>query len=118
MARCSSIELYIVFAGVIWNGISGFGGCGFKLFEGLGLLSVWGCSGPGFFRPWNRLGLRGACFVSWGFPKIRGTILGVPILRTIVYWGLYWGPPFLGKNNLGLLRIWCSDRVLVVLLGH
>ena len=21
----------------------------------------------------------------WGFPKIRGTILGVPIIRTIVY---------------------------------
>ena len=29
---------------------------------------------------------------TWGFPKIRGTILGVPIIRTIVYWGLYWGP--------------------------
>ena len=29
---------------------------------------------------------------KWGFPKIRGTILGVPIIRTIVYWGLYWGP--------------------------
>ena len=28
---------------------------------------------------------------AWGFPKIRGTILGVPIIRTIVtivYWGL------------------------------
>ena len=25
----------------------------------------------------------------WGFPTIRGTILGVPIIRTIVYWGLY-----------------------------
>ena len=23
----------------------------------------------------------------WGFPKIRCTILGVPIIRTIVYWG-------------------------------
>ena len=29
---------------------------------------------------------------SWGFPKIRSTILGVPIIRTIVFWGLYWGP--------------------------
>ena len=28
----------------------------------------------------------------WGFLKIRGTILGVPIKRTIVFWGLYWGP--------------------------
>ena len=29
-----------------------------------------------------------------GFPKNRGTILGVPIIRIIVVWGLYWGPPF------------------------
>ena len=30
----------------------------------------------------------------WGFPKIRGTLLlGVPIIRTILFWGLYWGPP-------------------------
>ena len=33
----------------------------------------------------------------WGFPKIRGTILGVPIRRTIVFWGLYWGPPYFEK---------------------
>ena len=30
----------------------------------------------------------------WGFPKIRGTILGVPIIRTIVFGGLYWVPLF------------------------
>ena len=30
----------------------------------------------------------------WG--KIRGTLLGVPIRRTIVFGGLYWGPPILG----------------------
>ena len=39
----------------------------------------------------------------WWFPKIRGTCLGVPIIRTIVYWGLYWGTRILGnyhtKNN-------------------
>ena len=29
---------------------------------------------------------------TWGFPKIRVPFLGVPIIRTIVYWGLYWGP--------------------------
>ena len=23
----------------------------------------------------------------WGFPKITGTFLGVPIIRTIIYWG-------------------------------
>ena len=37
----------------------------------------------------------------WGFPKIRGTILGVPIIRTIVYWGLSWGPPNCGKLPYG-----------------
>ena len=37
-----------------------------------------------------------------GFPKIRGTILGVPIIRTIVFWGLYWGPPI--KGNYHVLR--------------
>ena len=26
------------------------------------------------------------------FPKIRGTFLGVPRIRIIVYWGLYWSP--------------------------
>ena len=29
-----------------------------------------------------------------GFPKLRGTLLGVPIIRIIVCWGLYWGPLF------------------------
>ena len=29
-----------------------------------------------------------------GFPEIRGTLLGVPIIRTIVFWGLYWVPFF------------------------
>ena len=32
-------------------------------------------------------------FRVWGFPKIRGTFLGVPIIRTIVFGSLYWGPP-------------------------
>ena len=38
----------------------------------------------------------------WGFPKIRGTFLGVPIIRTIVYWGLYWVPPILGNYHIKL----------------
>ena len=37
-----------------------------------------------------------------GFPKIRGTFLGVPIIRTIVFWGLYWGPLILGNYHVGL----------------
>ena len=29
----------------------------------------------------------------WVFSKIRGVpFLGVPIIRAIVFWGLYWGP--------------------------
>ena len=36
----------------------------------------------------------------WEFPKTRGTILGVPIIRIIVYWGLYWGPPILGNYQI------------------
>ena len=31
-----------------------------------------------------------------GFPKIRDNFLGVPIIRTIIYWGLYWGTLILG----------------------
>ena len=38
----------------------------------------------------------------WGLPKIRGTILVVPIIRTIVYWGLYWGPLILGSYHIGV----------------
>ena len=38
---------------------------------------------------------------KWGFPKIRGTFLGFPIIRTIVFWGLYWGPLILGNYQIG-----------------
>ena len=41
----------------------------------------------------SRLLLDDRLILIWGFPKIRGTILGVPIIRTIVFWGLYWGSP-------------------------
>ena len=29
-----------------------------------------------------------------------GPFLGVPIIRTIVFWGLYWGPLFLGNYHI------------------
>ena len=32
-----------------------------------------------------------------GFPKIRGTFLGVPIIRIVIYWGSMLGSPYLGK---------------------
>ena len=31
---------------------------------------------------------------------MRGTCLGVPIIRTIVFWGLYWGPFILGNYHV------------------
>ena len=27
----------------------------------------------------------------WRFPEFRGAILEVPIIRIILFWGLYWG---------------------------
>ena len=36
----------------------------------------------------------------WGFPKIRGTFSGVPIIRNIVFWGLSGGPPILGNYHM------------------
>ena len=36
----------------------------------------------------------------WGFPKIRGTFLGITIKRIIVFWGLCWGPPIYGNYHM------------------
>ena len=33
-------------------------------------------------------------------PKIRGTFLGIPIIRTMVFWGLYWGTSILGSYHM------------------
>ena len=33
-------------------------------------------------------------------PKLGGTIIGVHIIRTIVFWGLYWGPLILGNYHM------------------
>ena len=40
----------------------------------------------------------------WAFPKIRDTLLGGPLIRIIVYCGLYWGPPILGNYHMGICR--------------
>ena len=37
-----------------------------------------------------------------GFPKIRDTFLGIPIIRTVVFWGLYWGSPIYGNYHVAL----------------
>ena len=39
-----------------------------------------------------------------GFPKIRGTFMGAPIVRIIVYWDLYRGSPYFGKLPNGLFQ--------------
>ena len=38
--------------------------------------------------------------IIWGFPKIMGTFLGVPIIRTTVFWGLDWGASILGNYHI------------------
>ena len=40
-------------------------------------------------------------FRIWVVPKIRGTFLGAPSIRTMVFGGLYWGPLILGNYHLG-----------------
>ena len=45
-----------------------------------------------------------------GFPKLGGTLLGDPILRTIVFGDLYWDP-YLGKLPYRGLRV---SRFMVV----
>ena len=41
------------------------------------------------------------CFAMWGCPKLRGTCLGIPIIRIPLFWGLYFVPPILGNYHLG-----------------
>ena len=54
-------------------------------------------------------------FFILGFPQIRGTFSGVPIMRVAVYWGLYWGPPVLGnyhiEQSILLLIRYCPWKV-------
>ena len=38
----------------------------------------------------------------WGFPKIRGTVLGVPIIGTIVFWWSISASPYLRNSHVGL----------------
>ena len=37
---------------------------------------------------------------TWGVPKIRGTFLGVPTIRIIIFGDPYWGPPILGNYHM------------------
>ena len=47
-----------------------------------------------------------------GFLKLGDTLLGVPRIRTIVYWGLYWGPRIQGNYHIHacpLLEVWVQQ---------
>ena len=37
---------------------------------------------------------------KWWFPKIRGIILRVPIIRIVIFWGLYWSRLILGNYQI------------------
>ena len=43
-----------------------------------------------------------------GIPKIRGTLRGVRILRTIIPWGLYWGSLILGNYHFLVVTKECK----------
>ena len=38
-----------------------------------------------------------AWMMLWELLKIRDTFVGVPTIRITVFWGLYWGSPYLGR---------------------
>ena len=42
--------------------------------------------------------------LMWGFPKIGGTFLGVSVIRTIVFGGLYRGPLILGNYPVNIIQ--------------
>ena len=44
------------------------------------------------------------CLCMWLFPKIRGTFLGVPTIRTKVFWGLRWGPSIYGNYHVYIIQ--------------
>ena len=48
-----------------------------------------------------------------GFPKLGVPFWGVPIIRTMVCWGLYWCPLILGNYHIGLcisITISCPQK--------
>ena len=56
-------------------------------------------------RPFRGLRLLwGYTRVIWGSPKLGVPFLEVPIIRTIVFWGLYWDPSFLGNYHIGIME--------------
>ena len=53
-----------------------------------------------------------------GFPKLGVHFLGVPIIRIIVFGGLYWGTPILGNYHMEVLLCSAESWFTMVLLRH
>ena len=56
---------------------------------GIGLLGTW--TPRGMFKASLRSGKTAQESSLWRFAKIRGTLLGIPIIRIIALRGLHWG---------------------------
>ena len=49
---------------------------------------------------------RASAAVEYGsFPKLGGTVLGVPLIRAIVFGGLYWGSPISGNYHIDVSAV-------------
>ena len=51
------------------------------------------------FKGFNEAKWQAARETLGAFPKLRVPFLGVPIIRTIVFWGPYWGSIVLGNYH-------------------
>ena len=49
--------------------------------------------------PHQRPYMYGALNPKSNLPEIRGPLFGVPIIRMIAFWGLYWRPPIDGHYH-------------------
>ena len=68
-------------------------------------------------RGWGRFNLFSKAEArDMGIPKIRDTFLGFPIYRTIVFWGLYWGPPIFGNYHLIVIRVLFMIVIVVLVM--
>ena len=43
-------------------------------------------------------------WVYMGVSQNYGYLFGVPIIRMMKYWGLYWGPPILENYHIGIME--------------
>ena len=64
----------------------------------------------------GRVRLAPAKLTYGDFQKLGVPFLGVPIIRTIVYWGLYWGPLIVGNYHI-LSQLWKRVIGLILILG-